>query len=89
MRSNIRSMLIEVFSVAIALISYPLYWLRYRLLVWRLRRSDVAMHGAQVSEMSLNDPQWGKRGSGGGSNDGPPDLDQIIKKLNQKESFKK
>ncbi|MCA3039555.1 MAG: protease modulator HflK N-terminal domain-containing protein, partial [Rhodocyclaceae bacterium] len=37
--------------------------------------------------MSLNDPQWGKRGSGGGgggSNDGPPDLDQIIKKLNQK-----
>jgi membrane protease subunit HflK len=84
MRSNIRSMLIEVFSVAIALISYPLYWLRYRLLVWRLRRSDVAMHGAQVSEMSLNDPQWGKRGSGGGSNDGPPDLDQIIKKLNQK-----
>ncbi|MFN7817086.1 MAG: FtsH protease activity modulator HflK [Burkholderiales bacterium] len=87
MRSNIRSMLIEVFSVAVALISYPLYRLRHRLLVRRLRRSDVALHGPQVSEMSLNDPQWGKRGSGGGgggSNDGPPDLDQIIKKLNQK-----
>jgi len=24
--------------------------------------------------MSLNDPQWGKRG-GGGNNAGPPDLD--------------
>jgi membrane protease subunit HflK len=29
--------------------------------------------------MALNDPQWGKRGS-----DGPPDLDEIFRKLNQK-----
>ncbi|MFN5028546.1 MAG: FtsH protease activity modulator HflK [Burkholderiales bacterium] len=87
MRSNMRSMVIEVLSVAIALISYPFYRLRHALVVWRLRRSGVSLHGAQVSEMSLNDPQWGKRGSGGGGgggNDGPPDLDQIIKKLNQK-----
>lgn len=29
--------------------------------------------------MALNDPQWGKRG-----NDGPPDLDEILRKFNQK-----
>jgi modulator of FtsH protease HflK len=29
--------------------------------------------------MALNDPQWGKRG-----NDGPPDLDEYLRKLNQK-----
>ncbi len=29
--------------------------------------------------MALNDPQWGKRG-----NDGPPDLDEILRKLKQK-----
>jgi membrane protease subunit HflK len=29
--------------------------------------------------MSLNDPQWGKN-----KNDGPPDLDEIMRKLNQK-----
>ncbi|HEX4944711.1 MAG TPA: protease modulator HflK N-terminal domain-containing protein, partial [Usitatibacteraceae bacterium] len=29
--------------------------------------------------MPPNDPQWGKRPS-----DGPPDLDEILKKLNQK-----
>jgi ribosomal protein L12E/L44/L45/RPP1/RPP2 len=28
--------------------------------------------------MALNDPQWGKRG-----NDGPPDLDEILRKFNQ------
>ena len=29
--------------------------------------------------MALNDPQWGKKG-----NDGPPDLDEIFRKFNQK-----
>jgi modulator of FtsH protease HflK len=29
--------------------------------------------------MALNDPQWGKKGS-----DGPPDLDEILRKFNQK-----
>ena len=33
--------------------------------------------------MSLNDPQWGRRGGGGG-NDGPPDLDEMWRKFNQK-----
>src|SRR2546428_14215 len=31
--------------------------------------------------MSLNDPQWGKRG---GSNEGPPDLDEMWRRFNQK-----
>src|SRR5690606_18047498 len=29
--------------------------------------------------MSLNDPQWGKRG-----NEGPPDLDELLRNLNAK-----
>jgi len=29
--------------------------------------------------MALNDPQWGKRG-----NDGPPDLDELWRRLNQR-----
>jgi modulator of FtsH protease HflK len=35
--------------------------------------------------MSLNDPQWGKRGGGsGGGNEGPPDLDEMWRNFNQK-----
>lgn len=35
--------------------------------------------------MSLNDPQWGKRGGGqGGGGDGPPDLDELWRNFNQK-----
>jgi modulator of FtsH protease HflK len=33
--------------------------------------------------MSLNDPQWGKRGGSGG-NEGPPDLDEMWRSFNQK-----
>ena len=33
--------------------------------------------------MSLNDPQWGRRGGGGG-NDGPPDLDEMWRNFNRK-----
>ncbi|MDH5341374.1 MAG: protease modulator HflK N-terminal domain-containing protein, partial [Betaproteobacteria bacterium] len=32
--------------------------------------------------MSLNDPQWGRRP--GGNNQGPPDLDEIWRNLNQR-----
>jgi membrane protease subunit HflK len=32
--------------------------------------------------MSLNDPQWGKRGNGGGG--GPPDLDEIWRNVNRR-----
>src|SRR5262245_25675576 len=34
--------------------------------------------------MSLNDPQWGKRGGGGGGNEGPPDLDEMWRNFNRK-----
>lgn len=33
--------------------------------------------------MSLNDPQWGKRGGGGGGG-GPPDLDEIWRNVNRR-----
>ena len=33
--------------------------------------------------MSLNDPQWGKRGGGGGGNGGPPDLDEIWRNVDR------
>jgi membrane protease subunit HflK len=33
--------------------------------------------------MSLNDPQWGRRGGGGG-NQGPPDLDELWRNFNQR-----
>src|SRR5688572_12967650 len=32
--------------------------------------------------MSLNDPQWGRRGGGG--NQGPPDLDELMRNFSQK-----
>ena len=36
--------------------------------------------------MSLNDPQWGRRGGGGGggNNQGPPDLDALWRNFNQR-----
>ena len=34
--------------------------------------------------MSLNDPQWGKRGSGGGNNQRPPDLDEMWRNFSRK-----
>jgi len=86
MRSIPRSLLIEAVAVALALLSFPYYRARHALALRRARLFGGAADG--LSEMSLNDPQWGKRsgggGSGGGGNDGPPDLDQIIKKFNQK-----
>lgn len=36
--------------------------------------------------MSLNDPQWGRKGKGGGgdNNQGPPDLDELWRNFNQR-----
>jgi modulator of FtsH protease HflK len=66
-------------SVVLAIVAFP----ALRLAHWaRSVRGRPAYEGS--SEMSLNDPQWGKRPSGGGNNDGPPDLDEIIRKFNQK-----
>ncbi len=69
MRSFDRSVL----ALPLALAAYPFYWARHRLL--RRKPADG------VLEMANEDPQWGKRGGG---NDGPPDLDEILKKFNQK-----
>ncbi len=87
MRSNPRSLLIEIFAVTLALIGWLFLRLKHAFMAWRQQRSGLATDAANgMSEMSMNDPQWGKRNSsgGGGNNEGPPDLDQIVKKLNQK-----
>ncbi len=34
--------------------------------------------------MSLNDPQWGRKGNGSGGNQGPPDLDELWRSFNQR-----
>lgn len=52
------------------------YWQSFReFLAARARR---ALAGVL---MSLNDPQWGRRGGG---NQGPPDLDELMRNFNQK-----
>jgi modulator of FtsH protease HflK len=84
MRSILRSSWVDAIVFALAIFCYPYFRLRHQ---WRvMRRPGMPVPADGLSEMSLNDPQWGKRGSGGqgGGNDGPPDLDQIVKKLNQK-----
>ncbi|MCY7387053.1 MAG: FtsH protease activity modulator HflK [Burkholderiales bacterium] len=70
---------------AAALLALPVYRLRY----WLERKGSgnpklesVPLRPAHdATEMSMNDPQWGKRG---GKNDGPPDLDEILRKFKQK-----
>ena len=80
-----RTVFIAPLAGAAALLAYPVYRLRY----WMDRKTENRSHFNAVplgiargnSEMSMNDPQWGKRG---GKNDGPPDLDEILRKFNQK-----
>ena len=85
MRSLGRTVFIAPLAGVAALLAYPVYWLRYRLarrLEARSPLNGAPLAGTQeASEMSMNDPQWGKRG---GKNDGPPDLDEILRKFNQK-----
>ena len=51
------------------------YWQSFRSIVaGRLRRLLGVF-------LSINDPQWGK---GGGKNQGPPDLDELMRNFNQK-----
>jgi modulator of FtsH protease HflK len=65
-------------SVAVS----PLLWIA------RMLRPQPTPAVPAETEMSMNDPQWGKRPGGnkggGGNNEGPPDLDEMLKKLNQK-----
>jgi len=55
------------------------------------RGEEAKPHGKQSlwarltgALMSLNDPQWGRRGGGGGGNQGPPDLDELMRNFNRK-----
>ncbi len=60
----------------LAVTAYPFYLAKYHVSA-RVRRGNKR---DGVSEMA-EDPQWGKRGGG---NEGPPDLDEILRKFNQK-----
>ena len=80
-----RSVLIAPLAAVAAMVAYPVYRLRY---LFNARREPsahlrpVPANGiVEHAEMSMNDPQWGKRP---GKNDGPPDLDEIFRKLKQK-----
>ena len=75
MRSFDRAILACV-AGPLAVAAYPFYLAKYHV----SRRLLRGKHGDGVSEMA-EDPQWGKRGGG---NEGPPDLDEILRKFNQK-----
>jgi modulator of FtsH protease HflK len=69
----------------IAFVAYPFLWIASK---FRQRATPLVPNEL---EMSMNDPQWGKRpggnNNGGGDNnknEGPPDLDEMLRKLNQK-----
>jgi membrane protease subunit HflK len=64
----------------IAGIASPLAMAAYAVHLAKYRLSHKAGVSAGVSEMA-EDPQWGKRG---GNKDGPPDLDEILRKFKQK-----
>jgi modulator of FtsH protease HflK len=64
-------------SFFIAALVYPVAWLNYQLRN-KFQRGAVA----NETEMSMNDPQWGKRPNK--NENGPPDFDEIVRKFNQK-----
>ena len=78
MRFLDRTVLIAPLAAAAALLAYPVYRVRYLL---GMKKSAPAASASTGADMSMNDPQWGKRG---GKNEGPPDLDEILRKFNQK-----
>ncbi len=65
----------------LTILAYPVIRLGYQ--IKKIRAPFPATDGLNnTAEMSLNDPQWGKRG--GNKNDGPPDLNEIFNKFSQK-----
>lgn len=72
MRSFDRNVLIAWIARPLAIAAYPYYMAKYR----ANQRTGVS---AGVSEMA-EDPQWGKRGN---KSDGPPDLEEIVRKFKQ------
>lgn len=90
-RFPIAAMLIKLFSILIAVLVYPLVRLKYSSThrpqyagAMPSSTHDDNLHGITKEgiEMSMNDPQWGKRGNK--NEGGPPDFDEIVRKLNQK-----
>jgi modulator of FtsH protease HflK len=61
-------------SYLIAALVYPMAWLNYQL--------RNKFQRGNMTEMSMNDPQWGKRPNK--NENGPPDFDEIVRKFNQK-----
>ena len=58
-----------------------IYWRTFRdLVAERTRRLLVSVLMSVGALMSINDPQWGRRGG----NQGPPDLDELMRNFNQK-----
>lgn len=76
MRSFDRSALLSLVAWPMALAAYPFAWAKYRLRLRTPAGTAAASGGIHMAE----DPQWGKRGG----SDGPPDLDEMLKKFNQK-----
>ncbi len=72
LRSFDRSLLLWPLAATV----YPFALLKYKIDARRFARGDA-------TEMSMNDPQWGKRG-GNKDSEGPPDLNEIFDKLNKK-----
>ncbi len=70
LRSLDRSLLLWPLAAA----WYPFALLKHRIMAKRPQPAGAA-------DMSMNDPQWGKRD---GKNEGPPDLNEILDKLNRK-----
>ena len=65
----------------LTILAYPVFRLGYQ--IKKIRAPLSATDGpGNTAEMSLNDPQWGKRGNN--KNDGPPDLNEIFNKFSQK-----
>ena len=64
-------------SLFLATLVYPLAWVKFKFM--NKLRGGVT---ANETEMSMNDPQWGKRPNK--NENGPPDFDEIVRKFNQK-----
>ena len=60
----------------LAAVVYPFALLKYKI-------TDRFFPRGAATEMSMNDPQWGKRG-GNKNTEGPPDLNEIFDKLGKK-----
>ena len=70
-------------SVVLSWVAWPAAVATYVFSHLRYRAIRAAMPAAHATDAAMaEDPQWGKRGGGG--NDGPPDLDEILRKFNQK-----